>query len=124
MRSSAPVSNSDGPRSTVSISTPTGAVHRRDQLAYDVLVIASGARLLPEETEGLIGPGWGERVHTFYSLTGALRSPRRSARFTGGRLVVNVIDMPIKCPVAPLEFCFLADWFFRQKGIRDDVELT
>jgi sulfide:quinone oxidoreductase len=49
---------------------------------------------------------------------------RALERFSGGRLVVNVIDMPIKCPVAPLEFCFLADYYFRQRGIRDRVDLT
>jgi sulfide:quinone oxidoreductase len=38
--------------------------------------------------------------------------------------VVDVVDMPIKCPVAPLEFCFLADWYFHERGIRDRVELT
>ena len=38
--------------------------------------------------------------------------------------MVNVIDMPIKCPVAPLEFCFLADWQLRERGVRDEVELT
>jgi sulfide:quinone oxidoreductase len=32
--------------------------------------------------------------------------------------------MPIKCPVAPLEFLFLADWFFTTRGSRDRVELT
>ena len=41
-----------------------------------------------------------------------------------GRLVVNVVDMPIKCPVAPLEFCFLADWFLQERGVRESVELT
>jgi sulfide:quinone oxidoreductase len=46
------------------------------------------------------------------------------ARFEGGRVVVNVVDLPIKCPVAPLEFCFLADWYFRERAIRDRVELT
>jgi len=45
-------------------------------------------------------------------------------RFDGGRLVVNVVEMPIKCPVAPLEFCFLADWFLRERGVRDAVDLT
>ena len=45
-------------------------------------------------------------------------------RFDGGRLVVNLVDMPIKCPVAPLEFAFLADWFLRERGIRDKVELV
>jgi len=93
-------------------------------LAYDVLVIATGARLLPEETDGLTGPGWQETVHTFYDYDGAMALESALADFDGGRLVVNVVDMPIKCPVAPLEFCFLADWYFQQRGIRDRVRLT
>ena len=93
-------------------------------LAYDVLVIASGSRLVPEETEGLTGPGWMERVFTFYDLPGATALERALRDFEGGRIVVNVVDMPIKCPVAPLEFCFLADWYFHERGIRDQVELT
>jgi sulfide:quinone oxidoreductase len=93
-------------------------------LEYDVLVIASGATLLYEETEGLTGPGWGESVFTFYSVPDAVALREALARFERGRLVVNLIDMPIKCPVAPLEFCFLADWFLREKGVREEVELT
>jgi sulfide:quinone oxidoreductase len=93
-------------------------------LPYDLLVIASGAVLLPEETEGLTGSGWNRNVFTFYSLDGARALREALASFTGGRIAVNVVDMPIKCPVAPLEFCFLADWFFREKGMREDVELT
>ena len=92
--------------------------------SYDVLVIATGATLAPQETEGLEGPEWGRSIHTFYSLQGATALRRTLDEFDGGRLVVNVIDMPIKCPVAPLEFCFLADWQLRQRGLRDDVELT
>ena len=93
-------------------------------LGYDVLVVATGARLMPEETEGLLGSGWLENVFSFYSLDGAVALQSALARFDGGRLVVGVMDMPIKCPVAPLEFCFLADWFFRKRGVRDRVELT
>src|ERR1019366_1743098 len=93
-------------------------------LLYDLLVVATGAILMPEETEGLAGPGWGENVFTFYSLDGARALAPALANFTAGRIVVNVVDMPIKCPVAPLEFCFLADWFFRERGIRDAVALT
>jgi sulfide:quinone oxidoreductase len=91
---------------------------------YDVLVVASGATLVPEETEGLTGPGWMENVFTFYSPEGAGALERALAAFDGGTLVVNVVDMPIKCPVAPLEFCFLADWYFHERGIRDRVQLT
>ena len=93
-------------------------------LGYDVLVVASGAVLAPEETEGLTGPGWMERVFTFYTPEGASALAGALATFDGGRVVVNVVDLPIKCPVAPLEFCFLADAYFRDRGIRDDVELT
>jgi sulfide:quinone oxidoreductase len=89
-------------------------------LPYDALVIASGARLVPEETEGLDGPG----VHGFYTLDSATALRVALAGFDRGRLVVNPVEMPIKCPVAPLELCFLADWHLRRRGVRDAVELT
>ena len=94
------------------------------QLPYDVLVVATGVRLQPEETEGLTGAGWMEKVFTFYDLLGASALAAELASFEGGSVVVNVVDMPIKCPIAPLEFCFLADWFFTQRGLRDKVELS
>ena len=93
-------------------------------LPYDVLVIATGAQLAFDETEGLTGPGWNEKVFTFYDISGATGLETALAQFTGGTLVVNVVDMPIKCPVAPLEFCFLADWYFTERGIRDKVDLV
>jgi sulfide:quinone oxidoreductase len=93
-------------------------------LPYDVLVVATGSVLQPEETEGLTGPGWMERAFTFYSVPGATALHDALERFTGGRLVVNLVDMPIKCPVAPLEFAFLADWYLRERGLRDRTELV
>ena len=101
-------------------------VHLTDgtTLFYDVLVVATGSRLVPEETDGLTGPGWMERVFTFYDLEGATALAAALERLEGGRVVVNVVDLPIKCPVAPLEFCFLADWYFHERGIRDRIELT
>jgi sulfide:quinone oxidoreductase len=99
-------------------------LHDGGRIDYDVLVLATGARLLPDETEGLTGEGWGENVFTFYSPEGAAALNRRLRHVDCGRLVVNVADMPIKCPVAPLEFCFLADAYFRRRGIRDRIELV
>jgi sulfide:quinone oxidoreductase len=93
-------------------------------LPYDVLVVATGVRLQPEETEGLDGPGWNKRAFTFYTPEGAEALRRALENFDGGRLVVNLIDMPIKCPVAPLEFAFLADWHLRERGIRNRTELV
>ncbi len=94
------------------------------ELAYDVLVVATGAILAFDETEGLTGHGWNEKVFTFYDIAGATALEGALAAFSGGKLVVNVVDMPIKCPVAPLEFCFLADWYFTERGIRDKVEIS
>ena len=99
-------------------------LHGGTTLDYDALVIATGAVLLPEETEGLAGPAWMEKVFTFYSPEGAAALEAALTTFDGGHIVVNVVDMPIKCPVAPLEFCFLADWYFTERGIRDRVQLT
>jgi len=93
-------------------------------LRYDALVISTGVRLQPEETDGLTGPGWNERVFTFYNPEGAEALRGALERFDGGRLVVNLVDMPIKCPVAPLEFAFLADWHLRERGLRSRSELV
>src|SRR6266540_2985756 len=60
---------------------------------------------------------WTERVFTFYDPDGAKALHGALERFDGGRLVVNLVDMPIKCPVAPLEFAFLTDWYLRERGI-------
>jgi sulfide:quinone oxidoreductase len=108
----------------VDLETDTVQLEDGTTLGYDVLVVATGAVLVPEETDGLTGPGWMDRVFTFYSLDGATALEHALTELEGGRIVVNVVDLPIKCPVAPLEFCFLADWYFRERGIRDRVELT
>lgn len=93
-------------------------------LDYDLLVIATGAQILPEETEGLTGVGWQENMFDFYTLEGAQNLANKFSQWQGGRLLINVVDMPIKCPVAPLEFAFLADWYFHERGIRDKVEIV
>ncbi|MGD2253893.1 MAG: FAD/NAD(P)-binding oxidoreductase [Anaerolineales bacterium] len=91
---------------------------------YDYLVIATGSRIVPEETPGLKEDGWLENVFDFYTLEGASALGRRLESWQGGKLLVNITEMPIKCPVAPLEFIFLANWYFHRRGIRDNVELT
>jgi len=95
-----------------------------EPIDYDLLVIASGSRIRPDLTEGMEGPAYGKTVHDFYTLTGALALRDALSTIESGRVVVNIVEMPIKCPVAPLEFVFLADAFFRKKGIRDKIELV
>ncbi|MBM2616332.1 NAD(P)/FAD-dependent oxidoreductase [Actinoplanes sp. LDG1-06] len=92
---------------------------------YDYLVIATGVCPRPEQTPGLLDGGhWRRTIFDFYTYEGALALAEALDRFDGGRLVVHITEMPIKCPVAPLEFAFLADEFLRGRGIRDRTELV
>ena len=92
-------------------------------LSYDYLIIATGAKINPEETEGLMGDAWQKNIFDFYTIDGAVKLANFLKFWEGGRMVINIVEMPIKCPVAPLEFAFLADWWFTEQGIRDKVEI-
>ena len=91
---------------------------------YDYLLIATGTDIRPDQTEGMLDGGWRQNIFDFYTYEGAAALADAIARFEGGRIVVNVVEMPIKCPVAPMEFLFLANWYFTRKGLRDKVELV
>ncbi len=94
------------------------------ELRYDHLIIATGTSPTPAETPGLESPEYGKTVHDFYTFDGAVALRDSLADFDGGTLAINIIEMPIKCPVAPLEFAFLAEAFFTQRGIRDKVDIV
>jgi sulfide:quinone oxidoreductase len=93
-------------------------------LAYDYLVIATGTTPRPDQTPGMAEGEWGRSIHEFYTYEGSVALAEKLATWEGGRLVVQIVEMPIKCPVAPLEFTFLADAFFTERGLRDKVEIT
>ena len=95
-----------------------------DKLNYDLLIVATGSHIAPQETEGMLGSGWGKDVFDFYTFEGSRNLRDKLRTWEGGKMVVHITEMPIKCPVAPLEFSFLADAFFTKKGIRDKVDIT
>ncbi len=92
-------------------------------LNYDFLIVSTGVQTDPSETPGLQGELWNKEVFQFYTLEGAVNLANFFKTWKGGDLILNIADMPIKCPVAPLEFVMLADWFFREKGIRQNVNI-
>ncbi len=94
------------------------------QLDYNYLVIATGTHPVPSQTPGLDGPALGDRIHHYYSVEGAVALYERLKSWEGGRMVINIMETPFKCPVAPLEFTFLADWWFHERGMRDRVEIV
>jgi sulfide:quinone oxidoreductase len=101
-------------------------VHLTDgrTLSYDYLVIATGTTPRPDQTPGMLGPEWRRSIFDFYTLEGAEALAEALLRLDHGRLVVHITEMPIKCPVAPLEFTFLADAWLTERGLRQRVELV
>ncbi len=109
------------------VDTDANRVHLTDgrELPYDQLIIATGTHPTPSETPGLAEPNARERgVHSFYTLDDAVALRDAMQRFDGGQLVVNLIDLPIKCPVAPLEFAFLVEAWLHERGLREKTEVT
>jgi sulfide:quinone oxidoreductase len=93
------------------------------EIAYDILILATGTNIHPEETQGMTENGWRENIFDFYTADGAEALGGKMSRFTGGKVVIHVVEMPIKCPVAPLEIAFLTDWYFTVRGMRKDVQI-
>ncbi len=93
-------------------------------LSYDILIIATGSKVVPEETEGLKSQLWYKSIFDYYTIEGSLALASFFKQWKGGRLVINITEMPIKCPVAPLEFAFLADSYFTERGMRKNVEIV
>ena len=91
---------------------------------YDILIVATGTKTAPDEVEGMNGSEWYKSIFDFYTYEGAKALRNKLREWEGGKLVVHISEMPIKCPVAPLEFAFLADSFFKHKGMREKVEIT
>lgn len=95
-----------------------------EPIHYDYLVVATGSDIRPEEISGMKDGAWHQNIFDFYTLPGATALGEFLKTWRGGRMVLSVAEMPIKCPVAPLEFLFLADSFFKEKGMRDKVDIT
>ncbi|MFK5633773.1 MULTISPECIES: NAD(P)/FAD-dependent oxidoreductase [unclassified Ornithinimicrobium] len=95
------------------------------RLSYDWLIIASGTRpdtsLVPGLADGSL---FRDKVHEFYTLEGSIALKKSLESFEQGRILVHISEMPIKCPVAPLEFVFLVEDHFRKKGLRHKVDIT
>ncbi len=89
---------------------------------YDWLIVSTGCRIAPEEVPGMTD-GYGKNVFYFYTMKSAMDLRDHLRNFKKGRLVIEIAESPIKCPVAPIEFAALADSYFRERGIRKDVEI-
>lgn len=97
-------------------------VTEKSRYNYDWLVVSTGCRIAPEEVDGLMET-WQETAFDYYTLQGALNLRKKLKYFESGKVVLNIADTPFKCPIAPIEFVFMADAFFTRNGVRDRVEI-
>ena len=95
---------------------------KKNSYDYDWLIISTGCGIVPEEVEGLMDD-WHKNAHDFYTLEGSRLLQQKLKYFNSGRLVLNIAELPYKCPVAPLEFIFMVDWFFTVNGVRNNIEI-
>ena len=86
-------------------------------VSYDMLAIATGSRMFPDSI-----PGLKENAEFFYTEETAVKMFNRLRQFQGGKVVI-AMGVPHKCPMAPLEITFMLDDYFRERGIRDKVQL-
>ena len=94
-------------------------LRRGGHLAYDYLVIATGARLVHDAVPGLV-----EGAHGFYSLADAERLREALRSFTGGAVRIGIAGIPYKCPPAPVEFTFMVEEYLRKRGVRDRSQVN
>lgn len=90
---------------------------KRNRYSYDYLVIATGSY---PDFDAV--PGMKDVTYNFYTPEGAEKLRDRLATFEGGKIMI-VIDVPHKCPAAPLEVTLMLDDYFRRRNMRDRVEI-
>ena len=59
-------------------------------LGYDQLIIATGAKIKPEETEGMKEELWQKSVFDFYTIEGACALRQFFKHWEGGKLVIHI----------------------------------
>lgn len=87
-------------------------------LNYDYLIVSLGLQTRPD-----LVPGFAESSIHPWEMESALRLRDTLANFRGGRIVVGVPLGPYRCPPAPYETQWMLDEYFKQRGIRDRVEI-
>ncbi|GAB4534508.1 MAG: FAD/NAD(P)-binding oxidoreductase [Thermodesulfovibrionia bacterium] len=95
---------------------------REEELGYDYLIISLGADLYPDIIPGLTDALKGN-AYNIYTLDGIMKARDAIEGFKRGNVIVLICSLPYKCPAAPYETTFLLNYFFKKKGLRNDVNI-
>jgi sulfide:quinone oxidoreductase len=89
------------------------------EFPYDYIVLASGSKLAFDSVDW-----WDNSIQHFYTPEGAEKLYEAIEEFDEGKIVVSIADLPYKCPPAPVEAAMLLDSYFKERKIRDKVEIA
>lgn len=95
-----------------------------EQVSFDALVIATGARNAIEKIPGLQDAVDAHSAVHYYSADAAVDANRALNEFSGGKLVFLVTGQPYRCPVAPYEGAMLAADLLNDRGIRSATQIS
>ena len=91
---------------------------QKDKINYDFLIVSLGLQSRPD-----LVPGFAESSLHPWEMDSAVRLRDALASFPGGRIAVGIPLGPYRCPPAPYEAQWMIDGIFRQRGIRDRVQI-
>lgn len=91
---------------------------------YDYLVIATGCQPRPDRISGMK-----EAADHFYQYQPARQLAEKLAKFEKGRIFItvsfpNTPNVPHQCGIAPMETTLMLDDYFRQRRVRQDIEIV
>lgn len=94
-----------------------------NRFEYDHLVIAAGIQLDWNGIKGLEGNVGKYGICSNYSYDTVDSTWEYIRNFKGGKAIFTHPSTPIKCGGAPQKICYLADDYFRKKGLTQETEV-
>jgi len=94
------------------------------RIGYDYLVVASGLQLNYEQIPGLDGNLGKNGICSIYTHEQAAKTWEMIRSFEGGNALFTTVSTPIKCGGAPQKIMYLADDYWRSKGVRERTNIT
>jgi sulfide:quinone oxidoreductase len=91
---------------------------QKEKINYDYLIVSLGMQTRPD-----LVPGFAQASQHPWEMESALRLRESLTTFEGGKVVIGVPLGPYRCPPAPYEAQWMLDNYFRQRGIRERVQI-
>lgn len=92
-------------------------------ITYDYLVVAPGIQVNVKAIPGLGQVLGQDKVNTIYFFDQAPKVWQMLQEFKGGRALFTQPSTPYKCPGASQKIMYLAEDYFRKKGIREKAQV-